>query len=857
MKLKIFLTIGFLSIVAVIWCGFLLSHKPVLASELKSKVNGPIPTEGEDNEKLRELYNKLRHKTAPGIVWELVEMKNKAMVAELKKSLLLKGNNITQSFANGAISGDWTERGANNQTGSVRAIDYEPATNTIFTISNGGSLWSSVLGAGVWTLLNQDLKFDAGIIKAFTKTGGGTRELVSTNQNIYYSDNNGQSFSPSSGISFPVAWGGNYIASLIRLDDGNNTIYCVTRPWSAAPWGPRFWLYRSVNQGQNFNKIFEFTFGDDEQLSICNPYNTNDIFIADIGTTLGNLKLYTVAGANVSLLNSYAIGPDNTKCVLKGTHNAGKTVLYTMLNNNSLLMSINSGMSWSVQSTLPENAWGRMNVSPSNPAKVSFGGVNAFRSSNAGVSWIKVNDWSEYYNSIVTKLHADIMEIEYFKKLDNSEFAIINCHGGTYVSYNELTTVSNLSLSGHIAVEYYDVISDTNNFNRVFCGSQDQGLQRTLTGNLPGRQNFSQVISGDFGHLSLTGYNQFLWPQYPGGAYYLYTGLGNLSPTYLGFWQMNGTQKSNYGWMLPAKSTTNIAANEIWIGGGNINGGGGSYLAKAKMLSFFPYTVTATQFNFDFRANSRTTTAGVTAIEQSPFNSNQLYVATEDGTFFYSNDLGTTWNKTASFTGPFPWYLYGSCILASNITNNVIWYGGSGYSNPGVYKSIDGGVTFSPMSNGLPPTLVNEIAASPDEHFLFAATEAGPYVYVTVDNTWYPLIDNNTPTQFFSNVEYIRALNIVRFGTMGRGIWDFKVNFSGPVIYTFFGDGDWNLASNWSNNAIPPSVLPTGSEIIISPLNTGKCILNIQQTISSGSKISVSNSKKFLITGNLNIVKQY
>src|ERR1035437_8694850 len=146
------------------------------------------------------------------------------------------------------------------------------------------------------------------------------------------------------------------------------------------------------------------------------------------------------------------------------------------------------------------------------------------------------------------------MEIEYFKKTDNTEFAIINCHGGTYVSYDNLTTVSNQSVSSHKAQEYYDVLTDTLHLNRIFCGAQDQGLQETLTGTTPGSQNFSQIISGDYGHLSLTYNNQFMWPQYPGGQYYFYTNLGSASPSYINQWQMSGSQKSNYGWMLPAKA---------------------------------------------------------------------------------------------------------------------------------------------------------------------------------------------------------------------------------------------------------------------------------------------------------------
>jgi 1,4-alpha-glucan branching enzyme len=72
-------------------------------------------------------------------------------------------------------------------------------------------------------------------------------------------------------------------------------------------------------------------------------------------------------------------------------------------------------------------------------------------------------------------------------------------------------------------------------------------------------------------------------------------------------------------------------------------------------------------------------------------------------------------------------------------------------------------------------------------------------------------------------------------------------------IYTFIGTGNWNISSNWSGNAVPPAVLPFGSEIIIAPASSDPCILNVPQTISAGAKLSVQPGKKFVIQGNLNM----
>jgi hypothetical protein len=72
-----------------------------------------------------------------------------------------------------------------------------------------------------------------------------------------------------------------------------------------------------------------------------------------------------------------------------------------------------------------------------------------------------------------------------------------------------------------------------------------------------------------------------------------------------------------------------------------------------------------------------------------------------------------------------------------------------------------------------------------------------------------------------------------------------------PSNYTFNGTGNWDNPSNWIGNNVPPTVLPQCSEIIVNPIITGMCTLNIPQTISSGATITVSAGKKFVLPNGL------
>lgn len=109
-----------------------------------------------------------------------------------------------------------------------------------------------------------------------------------------------------------------------------------------------------------------------------------------------------------------------------------------------------------------------------------------------------------------------------------------------------------------------------------------------------------------------------------------------------------------------------------------------------------------------------------------------------------------------------------------------------------------------------------------------------------------------------------KGLVVVRMGDADEGevpfllcdnIWQ-RLNYvmcnSAPRnTYTFIGTGNWNNTLNWSNGLVPPAVLPAGDQIVIYPLLNGECVLNVNQTISTGAGLFVVADKKLKVTGNL------
>ncbi|MEO7311405.1 MAG: reprolysin-like metallopeptidase [Chitinophagaceae bacterium] len=90
----------------------------------------------------------------------------------------------------------------------------------------------------------------------------------------------------------------------------------------------------------------------------------------------------------------------------------------------------------------------------------------------------------------------------------------------------------------------------------------------------------------------------------------------------------------------------------------------------------------------------------------------------------------------------------------------------------------------------------------------------------------------------------------------GGSLTGWKLNFCNlvpsPIRYTFTGNGNWDVASNWANNAIPPANLPANCAIDINPAGSGQCILNIpSQHILTGATFTVKTGKMIVVPGSV------
>ena len=731
----------------------------ILLNNLNEK-HIPIPTEFIQQRKDRKIIKENRekwivnmHKSHPDIDWEKIDKENRKIntdkVRKLRNTLINSGRfeDIKDNFEiilDRNIEGTWVERGSNNLAGRIRTADVDFSNNNIYCASSGGNIWKGSIDGQNWESLNDYLQIPGIIFLRIINTENGQRLLIgSENNGFYYSDNECLTLSESSGLA-------NYAIKRVVMEYETKYLYALVND------SPRA-IYRSTDFGENFDLLISL---DESQGISWSSISHFDIFtpryFEDYIYLLNDSKLYVIDNNNLILRSNLPGLYQDDVLLTGGVANTG-TFLYAYV-EGKIFKSINGGSSWALKGDAPSSWWWYNGFNSSNleKDKIFIGGMELFESSNGADSWNLVNPWWEYYNDMETKLHADIPEIRFYLDEEYNEVALISTDGGLYISDNYLESVQNISLSGLGVSQYYSTYSQRFPPYKIFAGSQDQGFQKSITNN-EGIQNFEQIISGDYGHLVSGDDGISVWANYPGFTIY-YPDIANSNYSMSLDFPGDG-----YLWIAPLMAHPN-SPQKVILGGGSITGG--NHLVE---LNIQGNQILYSEHEFNFLGT-------ISAMGYSPIDSSYRYVLTDNGKFYYSTDEGMNWIMTSSFTGPSGHYFYGSTIWPSRLDTETVYIGGSGYSNSPVYVSHDHGQTFEEINQGLPNTLVFQIAGTSDDEILFAATEIGPYGYSKNADEWFLLSGVSAPDQTYWTVDYIPEINTARFGTYGRGIWDFILN---------------------------------------------------------------------------------
>ncbi len=721
---------------------YLLPSNPDTAQRV---IPGPPPTENwlddgaeQRQKERRKEWIQAMHRAPPGVDWRAVERANgRAQLA--KRNAMARGERPPA-----AGGGRWVEGGSENQAGRMMVARPSPDGTQIYAGSSHGGVWVGSPDGSGWTPIGDNLYGGAHLLEV-TDDGTGVVVIAATDGgDVHYTDDDGATWQVPAGLP-GAGWG---VRRLLKTSDGSDTVLMIFRDDRGLNY-----VLRSENGGRGFTTVLEL--GGYE----------GDLWTPRTGAA----DLYVVAGDDAILfsddlgdtwetIGTFPSFMHSGQAELTGSE-AGAPRLWAVLDGYELLRSDDGGVSWDYIGQVSDY-WGTLSASIVDADIMAWGGVEVTWTTDGGQSFQNYNYWADYYGDPVNKLHADLMGIDVFPDGAGGEVWYLGTDGGLYRSTDSLSTVENLSMSGLRVGQYYGTLTSILPPYNVAAGAQDQGYQVTNGLEQDGDVlDFDQIVSGDYAHLvSGDGTHQLVYSVYPG---FVLVQIGEEDPrtAYVDF-----PSGEIYAWLPPLTADPEDPAV--------------FYLCASNI---YRYERTGS-FTWESKRWSKTTLSDrgyeyVSAMTFSPLNPDRAYAVTNWGSLFVSDDRGENWVESED-TAPSGQYFYGNAIVASSLDEDEVLVGGSDYDTGegAVLRSTDGGITWEPFGQGLPPTLVYSLAEAPDgSGSWFAGTETAAYRRDPGDSAWTDITDTEAPVTNYWSVEALSHEDTMRFGTYGRGIWDYQL----------------------------------------------------------------------------------
>jgi len=697
--------------------------------------------EGADGQAERAKWIESMHRAAPGVDWRAIEDENRA-VAMARREQSLRSRAPT--------TGAWSELGSRNLAGSTFAAVPSSIGAELYVGTALGGLFRGPKDGSAWTAIGDNAYGGAHHVVVIPPFSGSQDVLLRVvNGKALRSADGGSTWTSPTGLS-----GLGEVRRVLRLEDAAKTVLLVGKT------GSGFKLWRSIDRAQSFTQTRTIT----GQPDLWTPRDAlGSVFLWE------HNRLYesTDGGLNFTQKGSaILITPSDVRF---GGHESSGGATFSLAAKLSgvwkLYRTTDGGNTWLYRRDMPE-MWSAFGTSITDENVICYGGVELWVSYDGGGNFDVVNRWWEHPGNRQFRLHADIMGVSVIPDASvlPGERWYVNTHGGTYESKTQLDKVNWISAVGLGVSQYYSTHTSRRDPKYVHAGAQDQGYQRSVLG-APGGggpwADFTELITGDYGHISsANGSHDLVYSDYPG---FVLVSEGEAAPVLRTVDFPAGFD----GQWLPFLVADPVDPEVFYLLGSKI----------------WRYQRTGpTTWNYS-QLSTQSFSPVLSALAFSPLDPNHAWCVTTSGTIHHSSDRGVTW-ILASSSGPGAHYFYGTTIVPSALDLDLVWIAGSGYSSAPVKHSSDRGVTWQDRRAGLPNTLVYGMCEAPDgSGRMYAASETGAWEWDPGAQIWNDLLGTDAPLTLYWSVEAVPSQNLIRFGTYGRGIWDYAPNTPGFFPY--------------------------------------------------------------------------
>ncbi len=667
-------------------------------------------------------------------------------------------NTSETNFATQAASwtclGPFTSPGGYTGNGRLNSIGFHPTqVGNYYVGAPAGGLWHTTDDGQTWTTTT-DLLPSLGVSAIVVDW--------SNPQVVYLGSGDGDG-SDTQSLGVLKSTDGGLTWSTTGLSWTPSQFYQVNR-MIQDPVNPNILMaatndgtYRTTDGGNNWTQSdatavrdIEMKPGDPNTWYVASYRNSSDVEVLRT-TNAGASWSVVYTNSNSNRIN-IAVTPDNPNLVALLSSEDGSNGL------DGLFKSTNSGASGSFTQVFSGTTanildytddgsgsggqgWYDLSfeIDPNNENNWYSGGVNIWKSTDAGQSWNCKTMWYNFQG--LAEVHADQ---HFFSIQPNRPNHLFACNdGGLFVTtdggdnWAEITHLQ----QGPVIGQYYRISNHFYNEHEVLGGLQDNGSKLLRNG------TWIEATGGDGMECIIDPVDTLImYGSYTNGSISRSNDGGQSFSTYIAG---NLPNPDNGAWVTPYcldpddHNTIYIAYDEV-------------------------YKSTDNGDNFTTISTGIPTGTAMQYLEVCQANSNRIYTGTH-------NDVYRTLNGGASWTNITPSTHVGSFTYMTSDPLNAdrIWLANSSYSSSiQVYYSSNGGTTWNDYSGSLPDVAVNTIIyQNGTDDGLYIGTDIGVY-YTDNSMTDWVYYNSGLPVVVVSELEIHYSSGKLRAATYGRGVWE-------------------------------------------------------------------------------------
>ena len=650
----------------------------------------------------------------------------------------------------GITPGSWAWRGPGNIGGRIRSLVIHPTTpTTMFAGGVDGGIWKSTNGGVTWAPVN-DFLANIAVSSIVFQPGNPAIMYAGTGEGFYPID-----ASRGEGIFKSVDGGTTWsqLANTVTTDYQYVNRLAMSADGTILLAATRTGIFRSTDGGAIFNKVLTIagvSFIDAGDVKFLPGSSLNVVASGFMRNAYWSNNGGATFNPAAGLVGVNAGGGDNFDFRVElGTSVSAPGTVYASVwgqpgqTQGQLWKSTDSGGSYGLVSTpnhLGAQGWydNAIWVDPTNVNTLIIGGIDLYRSTNAGANFTKISSWQWW----PTSAHADhhmVISQPGFDGTANKKVYFAN-DGGLYRTDDPyaapvdlgggLFSIGFTEINNNLGVTQFYGGAGHAGTGKLFGGTQDNGTVLSLPAG--GTDGWTFEFSGDGGMVSIDQTNSnFLYGEYVYGRAHRSSNGGTNAEFIFGVNNVGACKAAPFSITDACNATANFIApllldpgqpNRLLVGGLSLWRTDDARTANTNTTGPTWAAIKASNGSF------------ISAIAIAAGNSDVVWVGHSNGDVYFTTNgtqASPTWNKVDTNPTALPNRAVTSITILPSDANTVyVTFGG--FNSDDIYKTTTSGGAWADVTGsgitGLPSVPVRAFAIHPtNTTWLYAGTEIGVF----------------------------------------------------------------------------------------------------------------------------------